>query len=329
MSAENRPARFGVILSSIIFLVLSLSGCRVEPAQQGTPSPSPILLTPYYTSAPAPTPTPSTSDSTEDLSPTELPKPTATPHIYAIQSGDTLLAIAQRYNITLEQILAANPGIDPNFLIIGEELVIPAGEGSLAAYPTPEPLSVDLGKPRCYPTSTQGLWCLVLAENPHSQQLENVSALVTLVNFQRDIVDQQLAIPPLNLVPMGEAIPLVAFFPGPISGEIFPQAELVTALPIEPDSDRYINVSIEIDKTELVDGNGEVEGSVMVDEEAQTANQTWLVALAFDVDGRPIGLRKWESNRASAPGEAQGFNITVYSLGPQIAEIKVLGEARP
>ena len=50
---------------------------------------------------------------------------------YAIQRGDTLLAIAKAYReqgikVTTDQILKANPGLDPKNLIVGKKIFIPA-----------------------------------------------------------------------------------------------------------------------------------------------------------------------------------------------------------
>ncbi len=44
---------------------------------------------------------------------------------YTIRAGDTLYRIAQIYNTTVEAILRANPGINPNFLRIGQQICIP------------------------------------------------------------------------------------------------------------------------------------------------------------------------------------------------------------
>lgn len=55
--------------------------------------------------------------------------PNYTPRI--IQSGDTLYKIAQEYNVSVRSILDANPGVDPNYLRVGQRLCIPlAGSGS-------------------------------------------------------------------------------------------------------------------------------------------------------------------------------------------------------
>lgn len=46
--------------------------------------------------------------------------------IYTIKSGDTLGKIAAAYKISLSQLQAANPGIDPRRLRIGQQVAIPA-----------------------------------------------------------------------------------------------------------------------------------------------------------------------------------------------------------
>lgn len=272
-------------------------------------------------------------DSTENSAAlqSQLPTPTATPFIYLIQSGDTLLAIAQRYNVTLDDLLAANPAIDPNFLIVGDEVIIPTGDGSLAAFPLPTPISVELPEPHCYPTADRKLWCLILVENTYSQTLENISVQITLLEPEGEQTSQQSAIAPLNVVSAGEAIPLAVLFPAPVPIKFFAQAELITALPLDPNSDRYLDLSIQVDKTDFTNTFGEVEGLVIINnnENDRPANQIWLVAFALDSEGAPIGMRKWESTSQVLPGESIPFQITVFSLRPPIAEIRVLGEARP
>jgi LysM repeat protein len=92
-------------------------------------------LPPPTATAPAAEPT-----ATVDAIPTEppAPEPTATPEIsptpsslgqsYVVQSGDIPVAIAERFGITVEALIAANPGINPNNLQVGQVLVIPSPE---------------------------------------------------------------------------------------------------------------------------------------------------------------------------------------------------------
>src|SRR5512140_1663989 len=51
---------------------------------------------------------------------------TATPAIHVVQRGETLGALAQRYNVTLEALMQANGLTDPNVLQVGQTLLIPA-----------------------------------------------------------------------------------------------------------------------------------------------------------------------------------------------------------
>lgn len=47
--------------------------------------------------------------------------------IYTIQPGDTFYNIARRYNTNLNLLLAANPGLNPANLMIGQRIVVPYG----------------------------------------------------------------------------------------------------------------------------------------------------------------------------------------------------------
>ncbi len=44
---------------------------------------------------------------------------------YIIRAGDTYFSLAQRFNTTVAAIIAANPGVDPNRLMIGQRICIP------------------------------------------------------------------------------------------------------------------------------------------------------------------------------------------------------------
>jgi LysM repeat protein len=70
---------------------------------------------------PPPTPTPAP---TPVITPT--PEPDPTNQAYRVRSGDTLLTIAQRFGLSVDQLMAANPTIsDPNRIRVGQVLVIP------------------------------------------------------------------------------------------------------------------------------------------------------------------------------------------------------------
>jgi murein DD-endopeptidase MepM/ murein hydrolase activator NlpD len=60
---------------------------------------------------------------------------TSGPH-YTVQPGDTLFEIARRFGVTLEALLAVNPGLAPDALAVGQQLVIPGFEGLTGALAT-------------------------------------------------------------------------------------------------------------------------------------------------------------------------------------------------
>jgi LysM repeat protein len=68
----------------------------------------------------------STPTSTQAVSQAPTPTPAPTAHTYRIRAGDNLHAIAQKFGLTIGQLLAANPDItDPNRIRVGQALVIP------------------------------------------------------------------------------------------------------------------------------------------------------------------------------------------------------------
>lgn len=72
----------------------------------------------------APPPTTPTPTPTRVATPTPTPDPTS--RTYRVRSGDTLLSIAQRFGLTIGQLMAANPSIvDPDRIRVGQVLVIP------------------------------------------------------------------------------------------------------------------------------------------------------------------------------------------------------------
>ncbi|NLG86696.1 MAG: LysM peptidoglycan-binding domain-containing protein [Firmicutes bacterium] len=52
-----------------------------------------------------------------------------------VQPGDTLYQIAQSHSVSISDLLAANPGLDPNNLIVGQEVMIPDKGGTRSDSP--------------------------------------------------------------------------------------------------------------------------------------------------------------------------------------------------
>lgn len=308
-----------------MLLAALFAGCAApSPGEPGaTPSPG-VTLTAYVSPIPGPSHTPVPG---RIASPTPLPTPTATPYLYAIAEGDTLIGIAFRFGLTLADLLAANPGIDPQFLTIGDDLIIPvlenAAAAAAAAVPTPVAFVVPTGRTDCYPAADGSLWCFQLFENTGEQAVEGLSARFTVYNADGEPVDERIGLPPVNLLPPGGSVPLVAWFPEAGRDYSFAGLAVLSALPVPADDPRYVPVSVD-PRVELDGPMATVSGTLTVPDTAAVA-EFRIGVVAFDASGRVVGVRVIQ---LEAPGSAE-FSTSVYSLDAEIDRVMVLVEGYP
>jgi len=263
---------------------------------------------------------------------TAIPQPTATPFVYKVVANDTLIGIAARFKVSLSDLLTANPGVDPSLMPVGTELVIPQdGESGGGGLPSPTPVAVSYTQPDCYATTDGGLWCFMVVKNDRPAGMENLAAMIRLYTRDGKEVASKEAIALLNLLPAGRQIPLMAFFTAPVPDWEFSQGELVSALDIPAGDERYLAVEIEGKQVEIgEDGlQARVQGMVRLSAAEGEAGSVWVVAVGYDADGRVVGVRRWESGTVLAAGKRTNFELLLYSLGPEIAQVDVLVEARP
>ena len=96
----------------------SLSREETPSASGPIPTAAPLEMTPVIQIRPNYTPTPD--------SPHPIPGLRKDPEQYTVQPGDTLMQIANRYGVTVEQIVEANQLANPDLLEVGQLLEIPA-----------------------------------------------------------------------------------------------------------------------------------------------------------------------------------------------------------
>ena len=136
---EPEGDRFGGLLTAIaVVAILALGVAAViflpgllAGGPSGTPSPAASIQPSGIPTASAPLPTPSDALPSVTASPiasgpTPVPTVAVTPRLYPIKAGDTLARIARRFDVTVDDILAANPDItNPNHIQVGQLIVIP------------------------------------------------------------------------------------------------------------------------------------------------------------------------------------------------------------
>lgn len=104
--------------------------------------------TPTFTTSPTespPTETPTiTLTPTETLIPTDTPTVTASaPFTYLVESGDTLVTIAEKFGVDYLTIMVLNGLTNDSILFVGDELTIP---NPGMEFPTATPLPPNLGR---------------------------------------------------------------------------------------------------------------------------------------------------------------------------------------
>lgn len=137
------------ILAANAFISLLISWAMVRCAAPAVPSveQAATASTPLAQQSDA-TPVADVSGSAEGLSPASAPTearqtratPTpAGPITYIVQAGDTLSSIAARFQVSLEDLMRANGLDNPDYLMLGQQLIIPVG-GLPSVTPTFTPL---------------------------------------------------------------------------------------------------------------------------------------------------------------------------------------------
>ncbi len=298
-----------------------LTACRTTPSSPSptlTATPSLPVLTPYVSSTPTATPSPVV----HPWLPTPE-QPTPTPFVHVIRKGDTLLGIALQYGVSVEALQEANPALDPNLMPIGATVVIPLSEENPAGLPTPTPIPLPLGPVACYPQTDGGGWCLVVVQNPTSTPVEALTGWLRWGEVQTDL--QALA----NLLPAGERTVLLAHLTT-LPAEGAPQVYLTTSLPVSAEAlaERYLSAQVHWTRPPALPAQAvELRGQItwMSDEPPR---QLHLIAIGYTATGQPAAARRWTWAQDQLQGGGLPFSVTLYSLGPPIAQIEMRAEAQ-
>ncbi len=301
---------------SLLFIFL-ITACAPAPTQNIFNK----SLDPYLTATPSLTPSPNV------IVIVETPVPTSTPFVYTIQSGDTFSELAEQFKISQDELRAANPDVSPNSMPVGETLLIPDSSAPLAAASTLTLVPAPVTQTVCHPTADNGLWCFALIQNNTPDILENISAQITLLDENNNVLASQTAFMPLDIIPPNVSLPVYVFFPNtPKTANI--QVQILSA--IQSDASRYLRADLNNVITQI-DWNGltaQVSGQVSLPVESTAATQIWIAAVAYDKDGRVVGMRRWEGG-AIQPGGSIPFSFLVSSLGSAIDAVEFVVQARP
>lgn len=315
-------------LSLPLAVLLSLSGCA-NPAATMTPSENApgSMLTPYVTITLTPTVT-----NTPVGAPTATPAPTLspTPRIYTVKANDTMLVIAFRNGLSLDELKAANPDVNPYLLSVGMTLVIPppSGTSTTPSAQTPTPPALQAGSAYCIPTATAGAYCFATITNEEPFDVANVSAEFRLVNPVNGDVLTKSATLPVSRVGQATTVVLFAYLQPPVFANPLVTLQVQTAIQAgETSTAPMVTVAEPLIEINADGSYARVSGEVAVDAGSIDAGSIWITAAAFDAQGNVLGIRRWESKQTVKAGEEIPFEMWVYSTGGVIATIELFTEA--
>lgn len=308
-----------------VFLVLW--GCVPAPTPPSTGTPEPTFWV-----LPSPSPSATSAVALATTAPLPTPGPSATPVIYTVKSGDTLIGIAVQFGVTVEGIQILNNNIQPESLQPDQRLIIPsqssaANEGVL---PSPTPVGIELGPVACYETPVGSRWCFLEARNPGPDPIENVSALVTLAAADGRPIVTDVAFPAVNLLPAGGSLPMGVLF-APTTERPAGAAAQVQSAEISPNAGgRYLSVSAVEPQVQAEGGTVRVSGQLTLAPDAPgPARLVSLVLTLYNERGHVSGMRAFTVDAGLAPGQSAPFDIAATALAGGVARHQLTLEAQP
>jgi hypothetical protein len=310
--------------SLVCLLLFGVSGCTPKVSITPTAVDDTVGLIQYVTITLTPTITPTPENApTATLAPTATP----TPRVYTVKASDTLIVIAYKNGLTLDELTAANPDVDPYLLRPGMTLFLPAPSGSAGTQsaPAPTPIAISIKTPTCTEAITGGLYCFALATNEQDFDLGNITAEFQLINPANGEAVTHMALLPLRQLIRGMSVPFFAYIAPPIFADPIVSLQLKTALQANLTSPTVIIQ--EPDIRIAPDGlSATISGTVQLEAGATKGSRLWIAAIALNSFSEVVGIRRSEITQIVNPGESVGFTLTVYSTGGKIAKVELYGE---
>lgn len=262
--------------------------------------------------------------------PPSQPIATPTPVIYEVQSGDTLIPIANRFGVSVADLIAANGNLDATRLQIGQRLVIPqaaqAGvtdDSLLLASPTP--IAFEVRGMNSVRTPAGSLDILGEVFNPGPSVLGSVKIVVNLQDGAGNTVQNAVAITALDSIPPNQTSPFRVLFTDP------PQAYANFAIaPLRGEPADAATAPIPLQVTRI-DGRPDgaqfrVSGELL-NPSVDTPSRVRLLVTIYDADKRVVGYRHFMLSESPLPPNTPlPFEVTLTTASPNVASFSAFAE---
>jgi len=142
------------------------------------------------------------------------------------------------------------------------------------------------------------------------------------------ILDNQIVYAPISQIPTGQEIPLIAIFGHRPSGYSGFHVDLLSAVQVADLMDELPVIDV-LETTTIYKAEkrlAEVSGRLSITSHEGDEFLVRVVGVAMDAKGEPIGMNVWERQVENAIDEEIEYRISIFSLGPEIAEISIYSE---
>ncbi len=279
------------------------------------------------TSATALTPTPRPTATAPLIPPAATATSTATPEplVHVIKQGETLLSIAFDYMVSVQALQTTNGIENPQFLQVGQRLIIPTGEEATGTIPglllpTSTPLPFEVQGVAFYETPVGSLWCLGEIVNTTDTTLTNVQVRVMLFDAAGELQAEADTFAAADIISPGERSPFGILFTTPPLDLASPQVTVVRGETAGALTNAYVPITVTEMEGQPSGSQLLVSGVVQNAGEEQAAGSVIVIVTTYDAQGLVTAFRqgKAEFEGALAPGATAPFTLlfTIHGDAP-------------
>jgi LysM repeat protein len=265
---------------------------------------------------------------------TATPTITATPIVHVVQQGDTLQAIAFDFGVGVEALQRANGIENPQFLQVGQRLVIPvnresddARPGLLLPTPTPQPLEVR--GVALYETPVGSLWVLGEVANTTAITVTNVQLKVMLFDQDGQPVAETDGFAAGDLVLPQTSSPFGFLFTTPPAWASY-QVMVIRGQEAGALANTYVSMALtEVDRS-LSGSQIELSGIVKNTSTGQLVQSVDIIVTIYDAQGAVTGFRQrtLRLDEGLAPGGETPFSLSLAAHGAPNDEFSIIALGR-
>lgn len=285
-------------------------------------------VTEFATRSIRPTPAPTAAFFVVEELPTSTPMPSPTPVLYHIRPGDTLLGIALAKGIELQELLALNPGIDPNTLQINQAITLPvvtmepagAGDQSGAA------ADLEIENAAFYEDRSGSFWFMGEVMNRSDLDKTGIEIELTLFDEEgreeltiqiRPVADLLLAD---GKIPFGWLISDLGARPAGW------KASVIQATVFNDTEAIYWRLSPDIGEVTIDDRLVKIKGQLTSTGNFEDESIS-VIATAYTAEGKIAGFRNQSITNSLAEGAVMPFSIEVLCAVEPTEEVSILAVA--